>query len=52
MEYKEDHLYVEVGKGDDKSRVRDKAIKVRITYEGQEYVTVQAIISKFVYSFN
>jgi len=52
MEYREDHLYVEVGKGTDKSRVRDKAIKIRIVYEGNDYVTIQSIISKFVYSFN
>jgi hypothetical protein len=66
MEYIEDHLYVEVGKGEsniladdgsptggkeDLSRVRDKAIRVRVMYEGYDYVTVQSIISKFTYSF-
>ena len=70
MEYIEDHLYTEVGKGsrvvtdkdangnitatrlEDMGYVRDKAIKIKITYEGYEYVNVQAVISSFVYSFN
>jgi len=51
MEYNEDHLYIEVGQGDDQSRVRDKAIRVRVMYEGYNYYTIQAIISNFVYSF-
>ncbi len=52
MEYKEDHLYIEVGKGLDKSRVRDKAIKVRVIYEGMYYTAVQSIISMITYSHN
>ena len=52
MEYKQNELYIEVGKGFDKSRIRDKAIKVRVVYEGKDYVTLQSIISQFVYSFN
>lgn len=52
MEYNEDHLYIEVGKSLDKSRVRDKAISIRLVYEGQNYITIQSIISLFVYSFN
>lgn len=52
MEYKEDHLYIEAGKDLDKSRIRDKAIKVKMIYEGMDYTTVQSIISQFVYSFN
>ena len=51
MEYMEDHLYLEVGKDDTKTRVRDKAIRVRVMYEGYDYVTVQSIISMFTYSF-
>jgi len=52
MEYIEDHLYIEVGKDDNSSYVRDKAIKIKFEYEGYDYVTIQAIISSFVYSFN
>jgi hypothetical protein len=51
-EYIEDHLYVEVGQATDKSRIRDKAIKIKITYEGYDYVTVQTVLSYFIYSFN
>lgn len=51
MEYIEDHLYVEVGRDDSKSLIRDKAIRVRVMYEGYDYVTVQSVISSFVYSF-
>jgi hypothetical protein len=51
MEYIEDHLYVEVGQDEDESRVRDKAIRVRVTYEGYDYYTIQSVISSFVYSF-
>jgi hypothetical protein len=51
-EYIEDHLYLEVGKGQEGSRIRDKAIKVKITYEGYDYVTIQTVLSNFVYSFN
>ena len=50
-EYIEDHLYLEVGKGQEGSRIRDKAIKVKITYEGYDYVTIQTVLSNFVYSF-
>ena len=52
MEYVEDHLYIEVDSDNDKSRVRDKAIRVRFMYEGYDYVTIQTIISSFTYSFN
>jgi hypothetical protein len=52
VDYIEDHLYVEVGNGENKSRIRDKAIKVKITYEGYDYVTIQTVLSYFVYSFN
>ena len=51
MEYIEDHLYVEVGKDTTKSRIRDKAIRVRVMYEGYDYVTIQSVISDFVYSY-
>jgi len=52
VEYIEDELYVEVDHGRQKSRIRDKAIKIKLTYEGYDYVTVQTIISSFLYSFN
>lgn len=52
MEYIEDHLYIEVGQDDSKSRIRDKAIRVRVMYEGYDYTVVQAVISKFIYSSN
>jgi hypothetical protein len=70
MEYIEDHLYVEVGKGtqvvknldawgnviadrvENMGYIRDKAIKIELTYEGYDYVTIQTIISSFIYSFN
>lgn len=52
MEYKEDHLYIEVGKGFERSRIRDKAIKIRVVYEGMYYTTVQSIISMITYSHN
>jgi hypothetical protein len=52
MDYVEDHLYIEVNNEDNKSRVRDKAIKIKFVYEGYDYVTIQAIVSKFLYSFN
>lgn len=52
MEYIEDHLYIEVGKEPDSSRIRDKAIRIRFTYEGMDYVTIQQIISLFDYSFS
>lgn len=52
MEYIEDHLYIEVGKNDKGVDIRDKAIKIKFTYEGYDYVTIQAILSSFVYSFN
>jgi len=51
MEYIEDHLYVEVGKASEGSLIRDKAIRVRVMYEGYDYVTIQSVISSFVYSF-
>jgi hypothetical protein len=51
MEYIEDHLYIEVGRDESKSHIRDKAITVRFMYEGYDYVTIQSVISKFVYSF-
>ena len=52
MEYKEDHLYIEVGKGLEKSRIRDKAIKIRVVYEGMHHTVVQSIISMLTYSYN
>lgn len=52
MEYIEDHLYIEVGHDETKSRIRDKAIRIRVMYEGYDFTVVQAIISKFIYSFN
>jgi len=52
MEYIEDHLYIEAGKNDKGVDIRDKAIKIKFTYEGYDYVTIQAILSSFVYSFN
>jgi len=51
MEYLEDHLDVEVGNDMDKSLIRDKAIRVRVIYEGYDYVTIQNVISSFQYSF-
>jgi hypothetical protein len=61
-DYIEDELYIEVdhGKfvdpnstaGKEKSRIRDKAIKIKLTYEGYDYVTVQTVVSSFLYSFN
>jgi hypothetical protein len=51
-EYIEDHLYVEVDKDSSKARVRDKAIKIKVIYEGYDYVTIQSIFSIFDYSFN
>ena len=52
MEYIEDHLYVEVGKESDSSLVRDKAIRIKLTYEGKDYIVIQSIISLFQYSFS
>lgn len=51
MEYIEDELYIEVGRDINKSHIRDKALRVRFLYEGYDYVTVQAVISKFIHSF-
>jgi hypothetical protein len=48
--YVEDHAYIEVGRTN--SHVRDKAIKVRIEYDGRNYTTVQAVISLIDFSFN
>ena len=52
MEYIEDHLYVEVGKATDSSLIRDKAIRIKLTYEGMNYTVIQSIISLFQYSFS
>jgi hypothetical protein len=51
MEYIEDHLYIEVGQDVGKSLIRDKAVRIRIIYEGYDYVTIQSIFSIFNYSF-
>jgi len=52
MDYIEDHLYIEISKNKENSRIRDKYIKVRFSYEGMDYITVQKIISSFDYSFS
>jgi hypothetical protein len=58
MEYIEDHLYIEVGRNNrdinnmDYSLIRDKSIKIKMKYEGMNYITVQQIVSLFDYSFS
>jgi len=52
MDYIEDHLYIEISKNKENSRIRDKYIKVRFSYEGMDYITIQRIISSFDYSFS
>jgi len=52
MEYIEDHLYIETGKEQEGSTIRDKAVKIKVEYEGYDYVTVQTAITSFIYSFN
>jgi len=52
MEYIEDHLYVEVGREEKSSIIRDKAIRIKLTYEGMNYTVIQSIISLFQYSFS
>ena len=52
MEYIEDHLYIEISKNKENSRIRDKYIKVKFSYEGMDYITIQKIISSFDYSFS
>lgn len=51
MEYIEDHLFIEVGYNEENSLIRDKAIKVKIIYEGYNHVLVQSVVSSFMYSF-
>jgi len=54
--YKEDHFYIQVGysnSGDaNYSRPRDKYIKIRLTYKGDQQVFIQSIKSTFTYSFS
>jgi len=52
MEYIEDHLYIEISKNKENSRIRDKYIRVKFSYEGMDYITIQKIISSFDYSFS
>lgn len=54
--YKEDHFYIQVGYSNTNeanySRPRDKYIKVRLTYKGDQQVFIQSIKSAFTYSFS
>lgn len=52
MDYIEDHLYIEVNKGEDNSLVRDKGIRVRFMYEGYDIINIYSIITMFSPSFS
>jgi hypothetical protein len=50
-EYLEDHLYIMADR-ENGSHIRDKAIKIKVSYKGADYTTIHAILTLFNYSFS
>jgi len=51
IQYIEDHQFLEIGKAVEQSLVRDKYIKLKLTYRGNDFTVIQSIISLFDYSY-
>jgi len=48
IQYENDHMYVSVGR--EGSLIRDKAIKIKLSYSGETYTTIHSIITKVSYT--